>query len=196
MPRNDLTRTTARDYTQLATYRRISRWDGYRQPEDYGYDFRQFVSPYTKTAGNHDADVMLILQDWASHDGLTARGVDPDIQRLGHDPTITTNKRLKSLLQRHLGLRLEDTYGTNAFVFIKPGGMSGNIPMADVRRSVAEFTLREVELVRPRVILALGARVHAALTSEGIEAQALPHPAARISNAAMDEAWQRLPAAD
>ena len=98
---------------------------------------------------------MLVLQDWASHDGLTARGVDPDIQRLGHDPTITTNKRLKSLLHRHLDLRLEDTYGTNPFVFIKPGGMSGNIPIADIRRSVAEFTVREVELVRPSVILAL-----------------------------------------
>ena len=30
----------------------------------------------------------------------------------------------------------EDTYGANVFAFIKPGGMSGNIPMTDVRRSV------------------------------------------------------------
>ncbi len=176
-------------YESLAIRRSNTRWPGYGQPEDYGYDFREFISPYTKTAGNRDADVMLVLQDWASHEGLRVRGVDPEIQRLGHDPTITTNKRLKSLLQRHLGLRLEDTYGTNAFVFVKPGGMSGNIPMADVRRSVAEFTVHEVKLVEPRVVLALGARVHAALTSEGIKAVALPHPAARISKVAMDEAW-------
>jgi len=179
-------------YDELALRRASARWDGYGQPEDYGYDFREYVSPYTKTAGNRDADVMLVLQDWVSHDGLIARGVDPVIQRLGHDPTIQTNIRLKSLLHRHLSISLEDTYGTNAFVFVKPGGMSGNIPIVDIQRSVTEFTVHEIELVKPRVVLALGKAVFAALGKTGIDAVALPHPAARISKAAMDAAWQSI----
>jgi len=177
------------NYAELARRRLTTRWGDYGHPEDYGYDFRDFVSPYTKSACNLRADVMLILQDWASHDGLTAGGFKPVIQKHGHDPELRTNIRLKELLRRHLNLRLVDTYATNAFVFIKPGGMSSNIPTGDVARSISNFTAPEIALVRPRLVLALGSRVAKALRAAGIDCVALPHPAARISNARMDTAW-------
>jgi restriction system protein len=102
-------------YSELAEKRLRANWAVnrkntsekcfYKQPEDYGYDFRGFVSPYTKSAGNTNADIFLTLQDWASHDALT-QAVDPDIQRYGHDPKRVTNKRLKELLMRVFGVRL------------------------------------------------------------------------------------------
>lgn len=176
-------------YEGLAKRRAEARWPGYAQPEDYGYDFRSFVSPYTKTAGNRNADVLLVLQDWISHDGLIKRGVDQDIQRLGHDPSIRTNKTLKRLLRRYLDLALTDVYGTNAFVFIKPGGMSAGLPFRDLTRSIRQFTKLEIEIVQPKVVLALGSAVASALKGCEIDCVALPHPASRIGSEAMHEAW-------
>lgn len=108
-------------YAELARKRVETRWPGYAHPEDFGYDFREYVSPYTKGAGNLDADYLFVLQDWASAEGLAARGVVADIQRLGRDPTIRTNQRFSALLADTLGLTFADVYISNAFVFVKPG---------------------------------------------------------------------------
>lgn len=176
---------------RLARQRRESRWAGYRQPEDYGYNFFDLVSPYTRAAGNVDADVMLLLQDWASHDVLSGP-FDPERARFGHDPGRITNKRLKDLLHRHLRLRLEDTYGTNLFPFIKVGGMSAHIPASDLAKAAREFARPQVEIVGPRIVVALGSGTSRALSSVGVAHFALPHPAARISSLDMESAWQRL----
>jgi len=172
----------------LAQLRVRSRWPGYGHPEDYGYDFRDLVSPYSRTARNLDADVMIVLQDWSSHDKLSG-GINADVARYGHDPCLRTNIKLKDLLHRHLGLHLEDTYGTNLFPFIKQGGISGRIPAPDLARAAEVFALPQIEIVNPRVVLALGRGTSKALVRAGAKVLGLPHPAARISNAAMDEAW-------
>jgi restriction system protein len=67
-------------------------------------------------------------------------------------------------------------------VFIKPGGMSGNIPSYDIKRSVLEFTLPEIEIVQPKIILALGSNTIKSLQYASINAVELPHPAARGMN--------------
>lgn len=177
---------------RLAQKRVASRWEGYGQPEDYDrYDFRELVSPYTRTAGNVDAEVMLVLQDWASHEALS--GVfNPELARYGHDPRRITNKRLKDLLRRHLGLRLEDTYTTNLFPFIKPGGMSASIPASDLRRAAREFARPEVEIVRPLIVVALGSATARALSSVGVANIGVWHPAARKSADEMDTVWGDL----
>src|SRR4051812_22739203 len=111
-----------KEYRDLALLRVQTRWPGYQQPEDFGYDFREWVSPYTKTACALGG-IALVLQDWASADGLYG-GPDPDIQEYGRSRGLRTNKVLELLLRRVLGLALADVYATNAFPFIKPGGMS------------------------------------------------------------------------
>lgn len=173
----------------LAQKRVATNWPTYRQPENYGYSFQGLVSPYSRTAGNVDADIMIVLQDWASHDFLTRVGFDPDIARLGHAPTLKTNVKLKDLLWRHLELRLEESYGTNLFPFVKAGGMSAHISDRDLLRAAKTFTLQEIDIVQPRAVLALGSNTAKALVKAGATVHALPHPAARISTATMEKAW-------
>jgi hypothetical protein len=177
---------------ELARYRVASVWDGYGQPEDYGYDFRDLVSPYSRAAGNVNAAVMVVLQDWASHDVLRREPMNAEIARYGHDPRRPTNKRLKALLKRHLNVALEDTYGTNLFPFIKSGGMSATIPLQDLVRVAKEFAVPQIAIVQPRLVLALGRKTAEALRRAGATVAELPHPAARISREAMDDAWRRM----
>ncbi|MSQ15507.1 MAG: hypothetical protein EXR50_06560 [Dehalococcoidia bacterium] len=167
---------------ELAHLRVQTQWRGYRRPEDYwGYDFRDLVSPYSRTAGNVDANVMLFLQDWSPHDKLMNQGYNRDVARYGHDPSLKTNLNLKDLLRQHLGLELEETYGTNLFPFIKAGGISATIPMRDFVRAAEMFALPQIEIVNPRVVLALGRHTADALKRVGV--QVVPYPAARLRNA-------------
>jgi len=85
-------------------------------------------------------------------------------------PTLKTNRYVDELLNRVFRLRVNEAYITNAFPFIKPGGMSAAIPMRDVVRAVELFTVPELELARPTRVLALGSQVHRALTRAGAEA--------------------------
>ena len=140
-------------YTELARLRCSTNW-GYAQPEAYGYDFRDWVSPYTKSCHRHGG-AMLVLQDWASHDYLI-KGVDPTVQDLGRDPNIQTNVRLSRLVAKYLGRPLEACYATNLFPFIKPGHLSAAIPRRDLMRAGEVFLAAEVRLCQPAVILASG----------------------------------------
>ena len=68
----------------LARHRRDNVFQGYRGISDYhsGAYECDFVSPYTKSAQNLDADIMLVLQDWCS-DEFLRKPVDPDVVKLG-----------------------------------------------------------------------------------------------------------------
>src|ERR1700681_721898 len=92
----------------------------------------EYVVPWTKSACNLDAQLMIIGQDWASERFLT----DPryntpkrihDREKIGQDEYLPTNRRLKSLLQKHFLLEFSQTYATDVSVFIKPGNMTGNV---------------------------------------------------------------------
>lgn len=112
-----------------------------------------FVSPYSKGAHNYDADVMVLLQDWSSDDALQ-RSSGPS--ELGRDPNLPTNKTLDKLLDVALGLKLEATYATNLFPFIKAGGLSARIPFADLVLAAMEFALPQVRIIAPRLVVCLG----------------------------------------
>lgn len=165
------------DYLALAAKRVATVWPPFQQPEDFGYDFRSWVSPYTKGA-NTIGGIAIVLQDWASADGL-AEGPDPDVQRYGRTRSLLTNKRLEDALLAATGLSLQDVYATNAFPFIKPGGMSSGLRIKDITQAVQQFTKTELELARPTVVVSLGVLTHRALTRAGINSIHLPHPAAR-----------------
>jgi restriction system protein len=130
-------------------YRRIEEFhDGY-------YDQHDWVSPWSLPACNVDSDLMIVGQDWASEDFLQ-KDPDPKIRQFGHDPALATNRNLKRLLHEAFGRRFEDTFATNAFVFAKPGGMNSRLPVADLILSATRYALKEVEIVRPRMVICLG----------------------------------------
>lgn len=121
-----------------------------------------WVSPLAITANNVDSDLMIIGQDWAGERYLTRRG-DPDRLRLGYDAKLKTNTTLASLLEEAFNREFNQVFATNAFVFIKPGGMSGSIPAGDLRHSAQAYTLREIAIVRPKMAICLGADTYNAL---------------------------------
>ena len=69
---------------ELARHRREHVPSGYKGIGEYhgGAYECDFVSPYTKSAQKLDADIMLVLQDWASDEYFQKR-VDPDPVLLG-----------------------------------------------------------------------------------------------------------------
>lgn len=177
------------EYLTLARKRAKTSCSPYKQVEAFGYDFSNWVSPYTKGAHSFDG-FALVLQDWASESRLTG-GPDPEIQRCGRVVSLRTNLRLECLLACVLGLKLADVYATNAFPFVKPGGMSSTLKPKDVEQAVRCFTVKELQIARAKTVLALGSVAYTALSTVGIECVHLPHPAARIGGLKKHEsAWR------
>lgn len=141
----------------LAKLRQATRWPGYNCIGDYheGAYECDLVSPYTKTAGNVNAEIMVMLQDWASDGFLSGPFHEPSAM-LGHTPSRPTNRNLTKLLDRVFGLTLRDTYGTNLFPFVKLGGMSDPIPQADVITAAQQFGVPQIHIVNPKLVICLG----------------------------------------
>lgn len=174
----------------------------YRHVEEFHggyYDNHPWVSPWTISACHVDSDLMLIGQDWASEDFLM-QPPDAHLRDLGHDPDLPTNRNLKRLLSDAFGRGFEDTFATNAFAFAKPGGMNTRIPEPDLKRSAALYTLKEIEIIRPKLVICIGIGTFnalrlavghrpvrletidynaAALTCCGSEVHGVPHVGAR-----------------
>lgn len=114
------------------------------------------VGAYAHWQGRLDADLALVAQDFASVDRFVASGGRPN-------PSIPTNKNMVALF-RAAGLPLslpsaesEDRYFfTNAVLCMKTGGMSAPVRTAHVRECARRFLRPTLELVRPRVAVALG----------------------------------------
>ena len=142
---------------RLAKLRQATRWKGYQCIADYhrGIYECDFVSPYSKTAGNVDAEIMVMLQDWSSDDSLRGPINDGSV-KLGHTPHLPTNRNLSRLLSTTFGLTLSDTYGTNLFPFIKLGGMSSSIPQRDLIQAAREFALPQIRIVNPELVICIG----------------------------------------
>jgi hypothetical protein len=141
----------------LAKRRQATRWPGYKCIGDYhaGAYECNFVSPYTKTAGNVHAEIMVMLQDWASDEVLCGPFHEPSAN-LGHTPSRPTNRNLTKLLNTIFGLTLRDIYGTNLFPFIKLGGMSAPIPKMDLLAAARQFAVPQIRIVNPRLVICLG----------------------------------------
>jgi restriction system protein len=146
---------------QLARTRQKDTLDGYSR--DY-FHFKDFdcdcdhVVPWTISACNVDADLMLIAQDWASEDFLNGvTEAQRQTQRaFGQFPELPTNQKIKALLAEHMSISFGETYATNAFAFVKPGKMDAHIPFRDLVRSAAAYALPQIATVRPKMVLCLG----------------------------------------
>jgi hypothetical protein len=114
-----------------------------------------FVSPYSKTAGNADSDIFVFLQDLSSEEEFSGEP-DQETIRLGYTSSVKTNINLIRLLSMHFNKSLADIYASNVFPFIKPGKMSAPIPLDDLIWAAAEFALPQIDIVRPRLTVVLG----------------------------------------
>lgn len=142
----------------LALRRKADRLPGYDCLSDFhegAYDAHDYVSPWTISAHDVDARLMVLLQDWSSSESLSAE-LDSAAVQLGHTPTLQTNVALKSLVGRHFGLRMDQTYVSNLFVFIKRGRISARIPLRDAVYCAKTYAIPQIEIVRPRVVLCVG----------------------------------------
>lgn len=150
---------------KLARLRQETRYDGYNCICDYEDGFYEcdYVSPYSKSAHNVNADVFIILQDWSSDESLKKMDKCHETNKLGYTPKVRTNKNLQELLKDYLSIELNDTYATNLFPFIKKGLMSANIPQKDMQRAAKEFTLPMIEIIQPKITIALGMKTFNAL---------------------------------
>ena len=95
---------------ELAKKRRAARWEGYKNLCDYleGIYDCDFVSPWTKSAGNVDAEVMVFLQDWTSDGSDSLKKPVQELIDLGYRPGKPTNDRLIELLACHFLRDLKD----------------------------------------------------------------------------------------
>lgn len=152
---------------ELAQKRKATRWSEYSQEYSQVGDFENgayecdFVSPYTKTAGNVDANIFVMLQDWSSADALEP--LDSDCVEYGLTRKLPTNQNLTKLLHTHFRVALEEVYGTNLFPFIKAGGISSSIPMRDLIQAAQEFALPQIRIVQPRLVVCLGLKTFNAI---------------------------------
>jgi restriction system protein len=156
MPKSKATQLEA-----LVAKRRAAIWVGYGNLAEYGYEC-DFVSPYTKSASNLDAAVFVMLQDWTSVDN-NIHGPDETAARLGYTPSLPTNVRLDRLLQTHFGLKRSDTYATNLFPFIKPGGLSARLPRRHLLKAAEDFGWPQINVISPKLVIALGLETFDAL---------------------------------
>lgn len=166
MPKSSTT-AKLRQLSALAQQRQQTQWTGVTQVGHYhnGYYDSEHVSPYTRSAGNVDADVFLMLQDWSSRTWLLKHPNDSEVRRLGYSPRVRTNRNLIDLLRTHLGLPLADTYATNLFPFIKEGGLSATVQEAQLLQAAESFALPQVRIVRPKLVVCLGQATDRALRS-------------------------------
>ncbi|MET4386409.1 uracil-DNA glycosylase family 4 [Bradyrhizobium sp. F1.4.3] len=182
---------------QLAKKRRRDSIDGYCRLSDFhdGYYECYFVSPWTRSAHNVGADVMLLGQDWSSSDKLKKPRVSEQ-RKYGQSRGLRTNVNLCSLLQ-NMRLDFGETYATNLFPFIKKGPMNARIRDRDMDYCAREYAIPQIEIISPRIVVCLGKSAYEAIcrslneecrlfkqafqpehciNHRGIEIYGLPHP--------------------
>lgn len=120
-----------------------------------GYDFDDHVVPYSKSAFNLNAKIMIILQDWASENFLN-RPINEVQKQLGHDPVLPTNKNLFRLLDKFFDLEFSEVYATDVFPFVKSGDMGTKIPMADMVLAANQFAIPQIKIISPKLVICLG----------------------------------------
>jgi len=144
--------------------------------------------------GNPDADLMFVGEAPGYHEDQQGR---PFVGKAG--------ELLTAMIERGMRLRREDVYIANVLKCRPPNNRT---PGPDEVERCTPFLIRQIELIRPKVICALGGSALRALTGQqgGISrargrpvefhgAQLLPtfHPAYLLRNpAAKREAWEDL----
>ena len=138
--------------------------DGYMQVEAFHngiFNTEKFVSPWNIGANNVNSKIMVVGQDWASVEGI--KNISVEVWRCGYDSNLKTNKNLRRLLLECFELSFSDIYATNLFPFIKPGSMSARIPTKLMEYSAKNYTLVEISIIKPKLVICLGQKVYEVL---------------------------------
>ena len=161
---NDSELAKKRALADLVALRRRDIPEGFRSVSEFhnGAYEAKYVSPYSKSAHNLNAEVMLIAQDWVSEEYLLAP-LNRNLIDLGHEPNLPTNRNLFALLESHLGLSFSQTYATNLFPFVKPEAMTAGIPARELVTAARIYALPQIRIIQPRIVVCLGAGVFRAL---------------------------------
>lgn len=143
---------------ELAQLRKSCRLDGYCSIGDFhdGIFECGHISPWTKSGSNLNAEIMIVGQDWLGSDKLEEAPPDHHVVKYGFDPKFPTNANLDCLLQRHFGVKRVECYLTNVFPYIKGGDASVEIRLGDLKKCAKRFTLCEIQIVSPRLVICLG----------------------------------------
>jgi uracil-DNA glycosylase len=144
---------------QLARKRQADRLEPYYCLADIhdGYYECDYVSPWTTSAENVNADLMILGKDWGSTDSLIERPPDPERKRLGQGWGVPTNKNLREYLNDCMGgLKFSETYASNVFPFIKQGKKDSGIRDEDMLYAAKKYALPQIEIVSPRMVICLG----------------------------------------
>jgi uracil-DNA glycosylase len=141
---------------QLAKRRQGDRLPPHRCLAEFhnGYYECDYITPWSISACDVDAELMLIGQDWASS-SILQQAPDENRRRLGQDCTSHTNINLRAFLG-YMGRRFSETYATNVFPFIKEGSKSARIPSRDLVRCATTYALPQIEIVSPLIAICLG----------------------------------------
>jgi len=149
---------------RLAKKRKKTRMNGYCVLSDFhdGTYECGYVSPWSISAHDVDTDVMVVGHDWSSEEWMK-RPIDNESAQRGYSSKFRTNKNLFDLLDRHLNLKFDETYATNAFPFVKRGQSQGSIRSEDMTWAVQTFLLPQIEIIEPQLVICLGLAVYNAL---------------------------------
>ena len=204
------------DLRRIARQRQADRRDGYlclSEIHSGFYDSDMHVSPWSISAQNVDAELMILGKDWASSETLADRPPDSERKRIGQGWGVPTNRNLRAYLNDHMGgLKFSQTYSTNVFPFIKIGKKNSSIRRADMLYAAQTYALPQMRIVSPLMAVCLGlpafrAVSQAALTEGGhkqteplphivfcgIEIYGVPHPSMYPGGkAAVEGRWKQL----
>jgi hypothetical protein len=189
--------------------------------DDGAWDFDHVV-PWTKSAQNIDAKLMLIGQDWASEDFLrNPKHNTPDRvalrKQLGQDPCLPTNQNIKRWLN-FFDVKWEETYATDVSIFIKPKKMTAPVPMSVLARCARDYTVPQMRIIKPLMAICLGSKTFNAVrlalgtkrmrlrdalqpnshtVEDGVEVYGVPHAggsglAAYGGHSKVEPIWQEL----
>jgi DNA polymerase len=129
------------------------------------------IGPWTRLHGDLNASLMVVGQDWGD--------VNYYLQNSGLDKLNNPTMKNLQLLLNHIGMDVCMTeYGnpdaglflTNAVLCLKSGGMQAAIDPTWVTNCQNRFLKQQIEIVRPAVVVALGAKAfHASLQCFGFD---------------------------
>jgi uracil-DNA glycosylase len=133
------------------------------EPDLAAYDSDE-IGPWTRLLGDLNAPLMIVGQDWGGvRYYMDHRGLD-DLR----NPTMRTLERLlndvgiPACLSRYEP-QARGIFLTNAILCLKDGGLQGAVRDEWFRACGVRFLKPTIEQVAPRVVVALGARAHAAI---------------------------------
>ena len=194
---------------QLAKQRQSDRLPPHRTLFEFhnGYYECDYVSPWSISACNVEAELMLIGQDWASSE-ILKREPDEERRRTGQHCSSPTNTNLRGFLE-HMQLKFGATYATNLFPFIKLGAKNAPIPFGDLVRCARTYAIPQICLGRrtfdairnaerlPRLEWTEAKTLGPHTRIGSVEIYGLPHPSPQgIINAggkdAVGRIWERL----